>query len=199
LLDDRKLTKHARRIGTGRETRAIVVVVGASRTLVARPARLSHEDVSLVSNYSFQENAPGTAPPSDAGAQPGGGGAGGPMAGLGSLLFPILLMVFFLWMTRSQSKKQKELETGLKPGDRVVTRAGMVGKLTKVTATTVELEIAPGVQATFLKSSIESLFTADPKPGDAKSGDAKGTESKAAEGKSAEGKLAKDKLAKDKG
>ncbi len=175
------------------------VVVGASRTLVARLDRLSHEDASLVSNYSFQENAPGTAPPTDAGGQPGGGGAGGPMAGLGSLLFPILLMVFFLWMTRSQSKKQKDLETGLKPGDRVVTRAGMVGKLTKVTATTVELEIAPGVQATFLKSSIESLFTADPKAGDAKANDAKGAGTKPPEGKSSEGKVAKDKLAKDEG
>ena len=152
-----------------------------------------------MSNYSFQENAPGTAPPSDAGAQPGGGGAGGPMAGLGSLLFPILLMVFFLWMTRSQSKKQKDLETGLKPGDRVVTRAGMVGKLTKVTATTVELEVAPGVQATFLKSSIESLYTAEPKSVEAKPSDSKGTEAKAGEGKSAESKVAKDKLAKDKG
>ncbi len=86
------------------------------------------------------------------------------------LLLPILLI---FWMTRSQNKKQKQLEESLKVGDRVVTRAGMIGKITKIGDKTTEIEIAPGVFVAFLKTSIEGKDAADPKADTTKDGDAK--------------------------
>ena len=72
-----------------------------------------------------------------------------------------LLLVFF--MTRNQSKKQREIEAGLKPGDKVVTQAGLIGKLVEVGERTVKLEIAPGVNVQVLKASIQGI-EGDPKP-----------------------------------
>jgi len=100
----------------------------------------------------------------------------GPNGMLLMFALPLLLMFF---MSRSQSKKQKDLESGLKVGDKVLTRMGIVGKLTEVGDTRVKLEIAPGVNVQFLKTAIEGLDTGDPKNApkkddkDAKKDDAK--------------------------
>lgn len=99
------------------------------------------------------------------------------------LLLPILLI---FWMTRSQNKKQKDLEESLKVGDRVVTRAGMIGKITKMGEKTAEVEIAPGVFVAFLKTAIEGKDATDPKAAAASSD--KGSSDKAADKKSAESK-----------
>lgn len=80
------------------------------------------------------------------------------------LLAPILLV---FWMTRSQTKKQKDLETSLKPGDRVVTRAGMVGKIIELGDRYIKLEIAPGVNVQVVKSGIDGKETPDPKAAEA--------------------------------
>ena len=46
------------------------------------------------------------------------------------MLMAFLPVIFFMFFTsRSQQKKQKELESKLKKGDRVVTQSGLVGKL----------------------------------------------------------------------
>lgn len=70
-----------------------------------------------------------------------------------------MIIAFFLWQSRSQQKKQKALEEGIKAGDRVLTTSGMVGKVTEVGERTVRIEVAPGVHVTFLKTSIQG---ADP-------------------------------------
>ena len=74
------------------------------------------------------------------------------------MALPLLLVVF---TSRSQAKKQKKLEESLKVGDRVVTRAGLLGKLVDVGDRTARLEIAPGVVATLLKTAIEGVDTSD--------------------------------------
>ncbi len=68
------------------------------------------------------------------------------------LLMPIALVFF---MTRSQTKKQKELESSLKVGDKVITRAGMLGKVVDLGERYVKLEIAPGVNIQVVRSGIE--------------------------------------------
>jgi preprotein translocase subunit YajC len=83
--------------------------------------------------------------------------------------------VFLFMMTRNQSKKQKQLEASLKTGDRVLTQAGLIGKLVDVGERTAKLEIAPGVNVQVLKSSIQGLDTPDVKPADPKQ-DAKAKE-----------------------
>jgi preprotein translocase subunit YajC len=74
------------------------------------------------------------------------------------MALPLLLVVF---TSRSQAKKQKKLEESLKVGDRVVTRSGLLGKLVEVGDRTARLEIAPGVVASLLKTSIEGVDTSD--------------------------------------
>ena len=83
--------------------------------------------------------------------------------GVGGMLFLLLPIALIFFMTRSQSKKQKDLESSLKVGDRVITRAGALGKIVKMGDRAVELELAPGVFVSFLRSSIEGLDLGDPK------------------------------------
>jgi preprotein translocase subunit YajC len=69
------------------------------------------------------------------------------------LLFGVLIF-FMFWSSRSQQKKQQKLLADLKKGDRVVTQSGLVGKLAEVGDRIVKVEIAPGVKAEMLKSSL---------------------------------------------
>lgn len=69
------------------------------------------------------------------------------------LLFGVLIF-FMFWSSRSQQKKQQKLVSELKKGDRVVTQSGLVGKLVDVGDRIVKVEIAPGVKADMLKSSL---------------------------------------------
>lgn len=107
--------------------------------------------------------APGPLP--DAAQPPGGGGLFGGASSILILLLPLLLI--FL-MTRSQTKKQKQIEASLKAGDRVVTQAGLIGRLVEVGDRTAKLEIAPGVNIQILKSAIQGLDSPEPKPAEAK-------------------------------
>jgi preprotein translocase subunit YajC len=76
---------------------------------------------------------------------------------------PVIIFMFFT--SRSQQKKQKELEAKLKKGDRVVTQSGLVGKLVETTeGRHVKIEIAPGVKVTMLRSAITGLDTDDAGP-----------------------------------
>jgi preprotein translocase subunit YajC len=123
-----------------------------------------------VTSLILQPSEPGAAPapaPTPEGGSPAGGGGGGFFGGgLGSMLFLLLPVLLIFWMTRSQNKKQKDLEESLKVGDRVVTRAGMIGKVTKLGEKTAEVEIAPGVFVAFLKTAIEGKDASDPKAAD---------------------------------
>jgi len=74
------------------------------------------------------------------------------------LLLPLLLMFF---LTRNQSKKQKQLESNLKTGDRVVTQSGLIGRVIENGERVVKLEIAPGVNVQMLKSAIQGLDPTD--------------------------------------
>ena len=102
------------------------------------------------------QGAPATPPAGDAAPSPGGlfGGAST------ILLFLLPLLLIFM-MTRNQNKKQKQLESSLKAGDRVITQAGLIGRLVDLGERTAKLEIAPGVNVQILKSSIQGLDAAD--------------------------------------
>lgn len=85
------------------------------------------------------------------------------------MALPLLLLIF---MTRSQSKKQKALEGSLKVGDRVVTQSGLIGKITDLGDRTAKVEIAPGVAVQMLKTAIQGPEpTADGKTPAPKDGD----------------------------
>jgi preprotein translocase subunit YajC len=69
---------------------------------------------------------------------------------------PVILFMFF--SSRSQQKKQKDMESKLKKGDRIVTQSGLVGKLVDpIEGRHAKIEIAPGVKVQILRSSIAGL------------------------------------------
>jgi preprotein translocase subunit YajC len=109
--------------------------------------------------------APAPAQPSQgAPASPSSPTDGSPFGGM-SILFFLLPLLFVFLMTRNQSKKQKEVEASLKPGDVVVTQSGLIGKIVDLGDINAKLEIAPGVNVKVRKSSItgpEEAKPADP-------------------------------------
>ena len=88
------------------------------------------------------------------------GGAGG-AAGLASFLPLVLIFVImYFLMIRPQQKRMKEhraLVEALKKGDEVVTQGGLVGKITAVRDSELEVEIAPGVKVRVIRSTVTGL------------------------------------------
>jgi preprotein translocase subunit YajC len=86
--------------------------------------------------------------------------AGDPSQGGGfeSLFFLVaLFLVFYLFIIRPQSKRQKEIQNKvneLKKGDKAVTSGGAIGVVNAIEETTVLLEVDKDVKMRFLKSSI---------------------------------------------
>ena len=83
-------------------------------------------------------------------AQPTGG-----MGGYSGILMMVLIfVVFYFFMIRPQSKRQKEIKAqreAMKVGDKVVTSGGIYGKIKE---TTVTVEIAENVRITVDKNSV---------------------------------------------
>ena len=75
-----------------------------------------------------------------------------------SLLFIILLVVvFWLFFIRPQSKRAKEeqkFRDSLQKGDKVVTIGGFHGKITEVKETTVMISIAPNMEVEVEKTAL---------------------------------------------
>ena len=93
--------------------------------------------------------------------------ASGLPASLSSLMqfAPLILIVivFYFLLIRPQQTQQKTLTAllaALKRGDRVVTAGGIIGTVKKVTegATELEVDIAPNVTVSVIRSTITSVI-----------------------------------------
>jgi preprotein translocase subunit YajC len=90
------------------------------------------------------------------------GQAGGAQAArpnmLGALLpFVLVFVIFYLLIIMPQRKKQKkhlELVDNLKPGDRVITTAGIFGTVMGVQKDLIELKIASNTNIKITKSAV---------------------------------------------
>src|ERR1700754_553165 len=85
------------------------------------------------------------------------GGTGG-LGGLGSFV-PLLLIivVFYFFMIRPQMKKakdQKKYIEELKKGDKVITTAGIHGKIVDINEATFLIEVENGVKIRFDKAAV---------------------------------------------
>ena len=86
--------------------------------------------------------------------------AGDPSQGGGfeSLFFLVaLFLVFYLFIIRPQSKRQKEIQnkvTAIKKGDKVITSGGLVGTALSIEETTIMLEVDKDVKVRLLKSAV---------------------------------------------
>ncbi|MFU8812761.1 MAG: preprotein translocase subunit YajC [Balneolaceae bacterium] len=88
---------------------------------------------------------------------PGDGGGDG----FTSLIFlGLLFFVFYFFIIRPQSKRQKEIQkkvSEMKKGDKVVTGGGLIGTINTIDEDTVLVEIDSGVKARFQKGSITDV------------------------------------------
>ena len=100
---------------------------------------------------------------SQAWAQGAGGGGGDFLV----QLFPLILIfvVFYFLLIRPQQAKvraQREMLSGVKRGDRVVTGGGVIGLVTKVISDNeMQVEIAEGVRVRMLKQSVSEILARD--------------------------------------
>lgn len=85
---------------------------------------------------------------------------GGDGAMINLLFLGALFFVFYFFIIRPQSKRQKEIQkkvSEMKKGDKVVTSGGMFGIVNTIDDDTVLLEVDSGVKARFQKSSITDV------------------------------------------
>ncbi|MBP6431979.1 MAG: preprotein translocase subunit YajC [Ferruginibacter sp.] len=76
-----------------------------------------------------------------------------------------MILVFWLFMIRPQAKKakqQKQFINNLQKGDKIVTIAGIHGKVNKVNDdSTLEMEVSPGSYMKIERSAISMEWTAN--------------------------------------
>lgn len=81
----------------------------------------------------------------------GGGGLSG------MIMIVAMIAIFYFFMIRPQSKKQKEIKKAreaMQNGDKVVTAGGIHGKIKDITESVITMEIAPGVCIKVDKASV---------------------------------------------
>lgn len=96
----------------------------------------------------------------------------------GMIMIVAMIVIFYFFMIRPQSKKQKELKKAreaMKKGDKVITAGGIHGRIREIKDGVIMMEIAPNVT---IKISKESVF-ADPNAGNAQDSSDKADKKKA--------------------
>lgn len=84
---------------------------------------------------------------------------------LNSMLVPMVLVFGIMWffLIRPQQKKAKDedkMRAALRRGDKVLTQAGIIGKVTKVKDDgEIEVEIAPSVKVHFTKAAVAQVLS----------------------------------------
>ncbi|PRX96049.1 preprotein translocase subunit YajC [Allonocardiopsis opalescens] len=94
-------------------------------------------------------------------AQPQGG-AGGNALLINILMIAAIFAFFYFVFIRPQRKRMQEtakMQNSLVPGSTVMTTAGMFATVAAITDDRIVLEIAPGVEAEFVKQSIAQVVS----------------------------------------
>jgi preprotein translocase subunit YajC len=92
-------------------------------------------------------------------AQAPASGGGLDLMGMLPLLLMFVLLYFLLLRPQmKRAKEHKQMLTSLQKGDEVVTSGGTLGKVTNVGDSYVKVEIAPEVEITVQKPSIQTLL-----------------------------------------
>ena len=84
----------------------------------------------------------------------------------GMLMIVAMVAIFYFFMIRPQSKKQKEIKKAreaMKNGDRVVTAGGIHGKIKDIKDNSINIEVAPGVVIKVDKNSVYPVIEEQPK------------------------------------
>ncbi|SFK00382.1 preprotein translocase subunit YajC [Sphingomonas sp. NFR04] len=98
----------------------------------------------------------------------GAAGQGSTLAGIASVAPLVLIfVVFYFLMIRPQQKRMKSLQNAVnsvKKNDTVVTAGGLIGKVTRVDETEVEIELGPNVKVRAIKSTLAEVRPHGAKP-----------------------------------
>lgn len=97
-------------------------------------------------------------------APQGTGGEQGIMPTL--MLFGVMALIFYFFLIRPQSKRQKEhksLLEKLKRGDEVVTGGGIIGRVHSVTDTIITLEVSQNVRIRIAKGHVTGIYQGENK------------------------------------
>jgi preprotein translocase subunit YajC len=73
----------------------------------------------------------------------------------------LVFVIFWFLLIRPQQKRMKDHQAqiaAVKKGDRVVTGGGLIGKVTKVTDSEVEVELGQGIRVTAVKSTLTQVI-----------------------------------------
>ena len=92
-------------------------------------------------------------------AAPAAAGQADPLA---SLILPIgLVVLFYFFLIRPQSKRHKEhkaLISGLQKGEEIVTTGGLLGKVTAIGENFITLEISKDASIYVQKNAVQSIM-----------------------------------------
>ena len=75
----------------------------------------------------------------------------------GMIMIVLMFVIFYFFMIRPQSKKQKEIKKAreaMQNGDKVITAGGIHGKIKDISDDTILIDIAPGVSIKVDKTSV---------------------------------------------
>ena len=93
------------------------------------------------------------------------GGAGGFLLSIAPLLF--IFVIFYFLLIRPQQRRLKAHQAmigAVKLRDTAITSGGLIGKVTKVDETEVELEVAPNVRVRVVKAMLQDVRPYGQKP-----------------------------------
>jgi preprotein translocase subunit YajC len=79
---------------------------------------------------------------------------------VGILPWLLIFVIFYMLLIRPQQKRAKEHQAeiaAVKKGDEVITGGGLRGRVTKVSDSEIEVEIAQGVRVRAVKSTITAV------------------------------------------
>ena len=97
----------------------------------------------------------------------GGSEASGLASFLGIAPLFLVFIVFYFLMIRPQQQRMRKLQNAVadvKKGDSVVTAGGLIGKVTKVEETIVEVEIAANTRVRVVKATLAEVTPLGSKP-----------------------------------
>lgn len=81
------------------------------------------------------------------------------------MMFPMMIvMIFYFLVWRPQQKQiseSKRFRDGLKDGDKVITAGGLYGRVVRVDADVIELELAPKTKVRVDRSQIVKLQSSE--------------------------------------
>lgn len=90
------------------------------------------------------------------GAAPGAEGAGG--LGMIPFFFILVFFVYIIWSQSKRNKQQRAMIDALQKGDEVVTAGGLIGRVEKVGDNYLGIEVADNVVVQIQRSAVQSVL-----------------------------------------